>query len=150
MTHPLHYKETALGPRIPSASFRHNRTVTSTRRKYKHSIVFHSTWYKISVRPIACGRTIGVLPAPVVRRDFRTTSIYEAVHYFAAMHVGIKSAGIILETNHEALSDCSLRSVVGRLKLAIIRGHPVTRHARAIMGVAGDLAEGLLERNDAW
>lgn len=86
-----------------------------------------------------------MLPAPVVRRDFRTTSIYEAVHYFAAMHVGIKSAGIILEINHEALSDCSLRSVVGRLKLAIIRGHPVTRHARAIMGVAGDLAEGLLD-----
>ena len=52
MAHPLQYKETAFCPRIPSSSARDNHTATRTRRNRKHAIVSHSTWYRISVRPI--------------------------------------------------------------------------------------------------
>ena len=52
---PLQHAKASLSSRIPSASAGHYRTATRTRRDHKHSIVSHSTWCKMSGRPIAEG-----------------------------------------------------------------------------------------------
>ena len=78
MAQTLQHDPTALGAWLPASGACHHRSTTAnTRRTTKHAIVSHSSWYKISVRPLALPFSVTCLPICKSKSDLISWGIVE-------------------------------------------------------------------------